>query len=268
MMGIVTLLLAVVIGGSLFLALRNDFDEDIGHFAVGSPFFTVFVIGAVLAVLIGVGAAIAAKKKGMDLPAPLAEGFAARLPDCAAAVSALVFFVTELLDLIRSGTYTLPAIGELVFLPGIALFFLFGVLPSFRGGRLHGAAGIAACLSVNCLLFRSYFDFTLPLNSPIRNVLVVMEAAYLLALLVVTGNILGKATPSACYFVRCAAVSLMGGMALGLILAALFASDSVPHGVSILRCVLVFFSAAAVLFHPFNKKTTQQISTTGESIHE
>jgi hypothetical protein len=197
-MGLVTLLLAVVIGVSLFLALRNDFDEDIGHFVAGSPFFTVFVISAVLAVLIGVGAAVAAKIKWMDFPAPLAEGFAARLPDCAAAASAVVFFIAELRDLIRAGAYTLPAIGELVFLPGIALFFVFGVLPSFRGGRLHGAAGIAACLSVNCLLFRSYFDFTLPLNSPIRNILVVMEAAYLLAFLVVTGNIFGKGTPSAC----------------------------------------------------------------------
>ena len=68
---------------------------------------------------------------------------------------------------------------------------------------------------------------------------------------------------------------LKAGMALGLILAALFGSENVPAGVSILRCVLVFFSAA-VLVHPFenqslddpqgeeDRTTTQQISTTGE----
>lgn len=241
-------LFAALIGLTLFLALRFDFDSDIGHFTKNSPFFLcfAFLIGA--SVLSGVCFALIAKQKNAASPTPLSEGVSACIAPCAAALSALLLFIMNLSALSRPSVTTL---GAILLLPGISAFYILGILPSFRGGKLHAAAGILGTLSVNCLIFNSYFDFTLPLNSPIRNALIVMEAAYLLSLLFTTGSILGKTSAPMCHFVKLIGIALSGGIAFGLLLAAAFAPQNVPVGVSVLRCVLCLFSAAALYFQPF-----------------
>lgn len=247
----VSILLALLIGISLFLALRNDFDGDIGHFAAGSPFFCIFTAASVTAVLFALFTALLAKKKDYALPAPLFSGIPAMIAPLAASLSAMILFVMNAKSLVLEGGASAAKIGELVFLPGIAAFFILGILPAFRGKKLHCAAGIAAALSVNILIFNQYFDFNLPLNSPIRNAILVMEGAYLLALLFTTGSLLGRNSATVCHFIKRTTVALTGGIALGLLLAAWLAPESIPNGVSILRCVLCLFSAAAMLSQSF-----------------
>ncbi len=259
--GTVPVFFAFLIGISLFLALRSDFDGGIGHFASDSLFFAIFAGGCVLSLLFSAGAAFLWKKKQLDFPEPLFGGLAGAISPCGAALSALILFFMNLRELITERAFTWFSVGETLLLPGIALFFILSVIPSRRGGRLHGAMGILACLSVNCMLFKSYFDFTLPLNSPIRNALAVTEAAVLLSVLVTTGSILGKNAPPVCCFVRASAVSLAGGISLGLLLAALFVPQSIPDGVSVLLCALCFFAAAALLSQTFSYSHTNDKQT-------
>ncbi len=251
--GLVSVCFALVIGVSLFLALAFDFDGDIGHFAVDSPLFSLFSVSAVLAVLFSAVSAVVGKKKDIGFPVPLFGGIAGMIPPVGAALSAAVLFAVNLRDLLANGDYSWFYVGETVLLPGIAAFFVLSVFPSYRGGKLHGAMGILACLSVNCMLFKSYFDFTLPLNSPIRNGLAVMEAALLLSILVTTGSMLGKTSPHVCCFVRSSAVSLAGGISLGIFLTAVFVPKNVPNGVSVLLCTMSFFAAVSLLSQTFGR---------------
>lgn len=256
-------ILAVLMGVTLFLALRFDFRSDIGHFSANSPFFLIFVGCAILSAVLGAGIAFFTSKKIPKDTLPAAGGIGGVIFSAGAAFSALLLFFMMLRDWILVGGFTLPAIGETILLPGISAFFVLGIL-STKGSKLHGAAGLAACLSVNCLLFKSYFDFTLPLNSPIRNSVVVMEAALLISFLAATGSILGKVTFPVCCFARFTAVSLMGGISLGLVLTALFSKETLPAGVSVLRCVLCLLAAAAFLLQYPIPHENSQIQLTSE----
>ncbi len=162
---------------------------------------------------------------------------------CIAAV-ALFLFVIGLGAEARAATHTLPSVGEVITLLGMALFFAFGAIPSKAGGKLHVLFGIFACLSVNLMLFKNYFDFTLPLNSPIRNALTLTEGAFLLHLLSEMRTLLGRNTVRFARFTSFVALSLTGGIAFGLLLALIFTPTTVPDGVSGARCVLCLLVAA------------------------
>ena len=234
---LILLILAVLAGLFLFLAVRNDFDSGIGHFAEGSVLFYGFAgfCLASLALCIGFGAWA---KKHLTLPGNREVSIPQIFTAYSAALVALILFAADVWDMIRFGGYTIPGLAELVTLPGMTVFFVLAVSPARRGGRAHAIAGMFACLSVNFMLFKSYFDFTLPLNSPIRNALTVMEAALLLFLLSETRSILGKNTSFFCHLASGIAVSVMGGIALGLLLVTLIVPAQVPEGISLLRCVL------------------------------
>ena len=92
-----------------------------------------------------------------------------------------------------------------------------------------------------------------------------MEAAFLVFLLVSVGSIFGKKAPAACYFARCAAVSLMCGISMGVLLAAWLVPQNVPDGVSALRCAVCLFSGAAALFQSFEYAVSEAVETNGEN---
>lgn len=241
--GILSFGIAVLMGTFLALAIGLDFDNSIGHFAVNSSFLYLFVGCSAFGILFGIFSAISAKKKEYSLTSPLQGGVEAWIFSFAAAFCALILFFTNIGAYINGNAASLPAIGVIVFLPGVAAFFILSLFPSLCGGIYHGIAGIAACLFVNCSLFKIYFDFTLPLNSPIRNALVVMEAAFLASLLLQTRCIFKKIGAPVFSFIRCITISLTGGISFGLVLAALIFPAKLPAGVSVLHCALCLFSS-------------------------
>lgn len=176
------------------------------------------------------------------------------------AVGLFVYGILSILDVLRTGqegsaasfqtSLLLPLLLETVTLPAAALFFYkeAGLLKS--GGSSHALAGMGAVLSVTCTLFRRYFDFTLPMNSPIRNALIVAEACLLLYFLSQTRTILQRNTPAFFTFATGCTLFLSGSFSFGLLLTFLLAPDQCPNGVSLLRCFFLFFSAcsAASLF--------------------
>lgn len=250
---LILIILAVLTGLFLFLAVRNDFDSGIGHFVRGSALFYGFAGSCLAAFVLCVGFGAWAKKH-MALPENHEVSIAQIFTAYSAALAALVIFVTDVYAMIRFGGDTIPGVAELITLPGFTVFFVLGVSPTRRGGKAHAIAGFFACLSVNFMLFKSYFDFTLPLNSPIRNALTMMEAALLLFLLSETRSILGKNTPVFYYIATGIAVSVMGGIALGLLLVTLLVPAEIPEGVSLLRCILCIMVSACAVFSLLQKR--------------
>ncbi|MBE6599222.1 MAG: hypothetical protein E7638_07260 [Ruminococcaceae bacterium] len=246
-LGAAAVVIAVFIGTTFFMASYSVFDADIGHFAAGSGMFYAFAAGCVGAVVFASAAAFLAKKKAAGDREPYYGTFRKIVSLCSA-IAALVLFVSELRSELVTEGYTLPALGALITMPGLVLFFALGAIPSLRGGKVHIVSGIAACLSVNLMMFKSYFDFTLPLNSPIRNALALMEAAFLLFLLSEMRTLLQRNTPAFRCIASFSAVMLTGGIALGMLLVLFFVPDNGLWGVSALRCVLCLTAAANALF--------------------
>lgn len=257
---IITLLLlifAVLAGLFLFLAVRRDFDSDIGHFARGSVLFFCFIgfCLAALALCIGLGAW---SKNHLPLPDNREVSIPQIFTAYSAALVAIVIFASNGYSFIKFGGYTLPGLAEWITLPGVAVFFVLEVSPTRRKSKAHAIAGIFACLSVNFMLFKRYFDFSFPLNSPIRNALTVMEAALLLFLLSETRSILDKNTPVFFSIASGAAVSMMGGIALGLLLVTLIVPAEIPQGISLLRCALCMLVSAYAASSLLQKRTEKE----------
>lgn len=251
------LILAILAGLFLFLAVRQDFDSDIGHFAQGSALFSCFIGFCLTALALCIGFSVWSKNH-----IPLPDNRDVSIPQIFTAYSAalisLIIFATNGYSFIKFGGYTLPGFAEWITLPGMAIFFVLEVSRTRRKSKAHAVAGIFACLSVNFMLFKSYFDFTFPLNSPIRNALTVMEAALLLFLLSETRNILEKNTPVFFSIATGTAASIMGGIALGLLLVALIVPAEVPEGLSPLRCTLCILVSAYAASSLFQTRTEKE----------
>ncbi len=229
---------ALFVGLTLFLAMRSDFQTDIGHFAVGSPLVIAFIAGCAASAVLAAVLAFAAGQKGRAEAVPYS--FVRKVTSiCTAAAAAVLFVVVLWSELLTPGR-SVPSVISLVTMPGLVAFYALGAFP----GKIRAWVGIAACLSANFMLFRGYFDFTLPLNSPIRNAIAVMEAAFLLFLLSEMRSLLGRGMGVFGRFASFAAVSLMGGIALGLGLAMTLSAGTVPDGVSFTQCVFCFLAAA------------------------
>lgn len=264
---VVSSLVPGVLGGLfLFLAVRKDFDSGIGHFAEGSVLFGCFAACLAAAVIAAAVTAVLAGKRRY-LPA---EGETAGIlrifPAYSAALIAAVLFGTGVWDRLRLESSSLPGLIELILLPGIAVYFVLAVSQNGRCGKARAAAGIASCLSVNFMLFSGYFDFTLPLNSPVRNALTIMEAALLLFFLSETRTVLGKNTPAFSCFASCTAISLTGGIGTGLFLVVMFAADRVPAGLSVLRAALCILAAAYAAFTFLTGHASEAVPETDKNI--
>lgn len=168
-------------------AMQFDFEYDIGHFERNSVFFVCAAAAAVLGLLLAVVAALSSGKKVFDpLPAPSPLScFGAVL---AAAMCLLIFFRTLL-----SYAQSIPeegvtpeklALGSAVLGLVLGVSVLLNLSPNQRGGKpLPLIAAVLGAFSVNLSMFAAYFDFTVPLNSPVRNLTTLTQAAVLLFLL-------------------------------------------------------------------------------------
>ncbi len=226
---IAALSLALLIAVTYLAAMLNDFEYTIGHFENGSVPFILCAVFTALAVCLLIVTAAAANRRTVyeDFPAPSPLGL------FGASLGALLAFALAALALVHAKSMLSAVMSpEMVGIPPEKLRFwsaLLGlclcaslILPFFEKYRRHPLTGILACLgalSVNLEMFAVYFDFSIPLNSPVRNFTVLAEASVLLFLVSEARLALAKKpaklAPAYQLFASAAAASLGLGVALG-----------------------------------------------------
>ena len=232
---------AVILGIVYYFGLRTAFDYTIGHFKP-SPLFVLLVIFTIVGTLLAAVPARLAKNtiSVTDTPAGnLCTVFASVMTSVLAvilAVSSILAFTPETTVVAKLEAFTLPF---------IAIAAIFPV----RNGIVHRICAIIGVISVNLTMFSCYFDPVVPINSPVRNLTVIMQSAILLLLLsearIAFGAKSYRITVPFCIFANGTGVILAGGIAFGGLLNRLTAYQPEDPNLSALR--LGLYLALAVL---------------------
>lgn len=173
-------ILALITAIGYFLALKSHFDAEIGHFAADSVWFYISCAGiAISALLAAVLSKLASKK--VSIAQPPEHNPLSVFASIFAAIIAVVLLVTSAAD-ISFGL--IGKFGKLsaYLLPFITLSCLLSLVPSMKVGSVRVICTMLGALSVNLSLFELYFDFSIPLNSPVRNFTTLASVAIMLFL--------------------------------------------------------------------------------------
>ena len=179
----VFLTLAIFSALSVSVALVCNFDEEIGHFSRGSVWFYLLCALTVISAISSAVFAILSSKKISLYKEPGEDLFSLFASVLCALVSAAAF----IFFLISLPGYSVSK-NLLQILSGLLLVFLaagvfISVFPKYKSSPARAVLILLGCVAVNLDMFARYFDFTLPLNSPIRNLETIMQACALLFLL-------------------------------------------------------------------------------------
>jgi len=175
--------LAVLAGICWALTCLLSFDWELGHPAAGSVWYILTIVLLALGlVCTGLLALRGRRTRQYRYPVSgMGETFCAFLAaalfgiGCLRQVYDLFFTAPESVSALSSDTLNRLAVLSLLF---CVLYFLFVGLN--KTGGIMSLLSMASCLAVMLTLFRDYFDFTLPLNSPLRNLSTLVYAALLL----------------------------------------------------------------------------------------
>ena len=241
--------LAAVMAVAYFLALKFDFDFTIAHFATDSFAFWLFAISAGIAAVLAVVLTLACPKNATlsasPAPAPLSL-FGGIL----AVIVSIFVFIAEMKssrEAIRIAKETLgkaqpvlymQLIGSVMIL-AVAAVIVLSCIEAQRGKTEHKIASIIAPLSINLTMFARYFDFSQPLNGPVRNVTIMVHCAVLLFLLSEARLAFGDRVTARFYvFASSVAASIGLGLSLGGVIWNIVDSGTQNPGESIARLAL------------------------------
>ncbi|MBQ4354972.1 MAG: hypothetical protein IJC71_08775 [Clostridia bacterium] len=174
--------LALLTAIGYFLTMKTAFDPVIGHVDPASGVF-ILTMAAVLLSLIGTLAAALLIRRTASLTAVPDENPVTVFGAVLAAGAGAFSLFPAALDLMRGAALSKPALIAAVLFPFIAVSMILSVIPSLRQSKGRQFCAILAAVAVNFSMFADYFDFTLPLNSPVRNFTTAAKAAVLLYLL-------------------------------------------------------------------------------------
>ena len=230
-----------LVGLIYFFALRSSFDYRIGHFDP-SLLFGLLCASLIAGVLYAAVPAFLTKQAVSVTSVP-ADNVGSLFASVMGAVLAVILAV----DSIRAFTPETTAVQKLeaFTLPFLALSLIF-VLKEHPVRRI---AAIISVISVNLTMFSCYFDPNIPINSPVRNLTVILQSSMLLVLLsearLTFGTESWRITVPFYIFANGTASVLGGGIALGGLLSRLLTSDSADPNLPVLR--LGLYLALAVL---------------------
>lgn len=254
--------LALIIGVSYFAAMKLDFDEDIGHFASGSVPFIVSIVFTVIAAVLSAASYFSAKKydivedEGLSFIYVFGAVFASAL-----SVTVLFTGLSDMrLTAIGSyGTFSVSVLStqnkfelvSLILSPALAVSYILSLFDKTRKSWVRTLFCILSSLCMIFYLFSSYFDFSLPLNSPVKNYLIVLYSSSLLFLLSEARLSFKAAENRASYAFTCFSSLLSSSAALGISLGMLahrvfnpLINDPNP---SVLQCAM-FFAVSLTAF--------------------
>jgi hypothetical protein len=175
-------ILAAVIALSYFFALRFDFDYSIGHFERGSALFYILVGAIIAAVAIPAGVAIYSKGKASitALPAPSGAPVFLAVFSAAMAIFAFSAAIPDISKHVITSKLAMIAVFGLIV---IALALITTAIPKTNTSAIAQIALALAAVAMNVHILASYFDQTLPLNSPVRYVTMLAELCVMFFLL-------------------------------------------------------------------------------------
>lgn len=184
-------ILASLAGLAGALALLFDFDSEISHFAEGSPWFALLLGLWCSGIVVLLFAVFPFGRRVRQYRAAKADtgvtfcGFFVAALTCLLALRQLYTAFTTAPD--TTAVVNILPLTKLaaVFLLVSAFYFLYVGLGKrdTLASTLAMVLSLVACLAVIMVLFRDYFDFTLPLNSPLRHMATLAWSGLLLFLL-------------------------------------------------------------------------------------
>lgn len=181
------LFLALVIAVSYAAAMDRDFDFRIGHFALDSVPFHIAAVVCGIGILIAAAAYFTSGTKIYD-PLPEPSPLSAFSGVLAAAMCLLILWQAVMARAAAIPTKFITPENLSLFSALAGLFLGASVLVNFFSAQTRGmktlpvVCAVIGAFSVNLAMFACYFDFTVPLNSPVRNLTTLMQAAVLLFL--------------------------------------------------------------------------------------
>lgn len=176
---VISIILSAVIGLGYYLALRDGFSFGIGHFD-SSPWFHIFTLGIVTAAVLAAIFAFLCRGYGVELTGKpsILERCIMLLCFIVAALWPCRAFITRALVNREPLTTVQKLAGILTVF--IVLAFLFAAFRSKKLATTTAIFFILAALAINFSIFVTYFDFSVPVNSPVRNVTTIMQCSVLL----------------------------------------------------------------------------------------
>ncbi len=213
--------LALVIAFGISVGLIFDFDMGIGYFNFGSPWLFLLSAGIILSAVLAAIFGIAAKEKfslSAFPPATPLSTFASYF----AGIMALVLFVMDIYDAVylSLGTSSRLSMIASLLLPAITVSMILGCYKKTRQSVVRIVFTMLAALSVNLTMFACYFDSTLAINSPVRNMITIAQAAILLFLLSEARLSISLERATAPFMIFTAAISASAalGISIGLLI--------------------------------------------------
>ncbi len=236
--------LGLVIALFFSAGLVTSFDDEIGHFEYGAVTFYLTAGGIAVSAAVSALLGRFAREKFSLAAAPehtllsvCASYFAAIM---AVVASAAEFYDFYVLHVRPAETLVLLAAA---LLPALAVSAILGTNEKTRGSVPHIIFAILAVLAINFNMFACYFDFTLPLNSPIRNIITIAQAGCMLFLLSEVRLALSpekRATAPFFVFTSAFAASAVLGISFGLCVYSLVSPDAAGMGISLYRFACCF----------------------------
>lgn len=167
------LILTLITAVSLICALKYNFNYDIGYFDFTSPAFVVLAISAALGVILTLAAVLTSKD--YELSKRPTDNIATVFGGTFASVICLFNIFEKLSGFTGAGIplkeldtpATLNLLTALLQI-SIPLYCLLALGKKTKVSRLRAALGSIGAVSFISHLFATYFDFTLPINSPMR----------------------------------------------------------------------------------------------------
>ena len=239
------LIIGLVTAVALSCGLTLDFETDIGHFRFGAPSFYLMAAGVIAATVLSalLGKYAQGKFSLIAFPdaAPLSTGasyFAAFLAVVAAAASLYDIYIMNL-GVAASNLQ----IAAAFLLPALPVSLILGAHEKYRSSVVRIFFALLAALAVNVNMFACYFDFTLPLNSAVRNLITIAQAGTVLFLLSearLTLSYEKRATAPFFVFTSAFAASAVSGISLGLCVFAFVSPNAVTMEISVYRFACYF----------------------------
>lgn len=239
--------LAVVISISYFLALKFDFETTIGHFKCGSVWFYILSAAILIAAAVSVVLSKLSEKKVSVTSYP-EHGPLSIFASIFAALTAVMLLVSSAADLSRG---LLDSFGKYAayLVPFITLSMLLSLSKKTAVGLIRTICATLGAVSINLTMFDLYFNFSIPINSPVRNLTIVANTAVLLFLFSearLTFKMNERRVLTPFYIFSCtttAAIAL--GISCGAILSKIFAP--IPNDPNLSMYRLAMYAAIGLL---------------------
>lgn len=245
------LLLGLVTAISLSSGLVFDFDYDIGHFSFGSASFYLMTAAIVASVVCSTVLGLRSAGRFTLTAIPTYEP----LSTFSAYFTALMAVITSAAYLYDRLVMHLPSNGTLellsaVLFPTVSVSMILGAHEKTAHSTVRLFFSLLAPVAVTVNMFACYFDFSLPLNSPVRDLVIVAQSGVLLFLLSEARLAISpdkRATAPFFIFTSAFANSAVLGISFGLCVFGFVSPHAVEMDISVYRFAAYFGVALLAL---------------------